>query len=101
MGQYRNGGEKYREDLLAMRVHSFTRDGLPQPDGIAMYVAADGQSWYAERQIITGHWFAIGAAGSPSDQWLFDGPNRPSRFPNEAEWDHWGGGEHSGNRGWY
>ena len=99
MGHYRNGGEKYREDLLAMRVPSFTRDGLPQPDGIAMYVAADGQSWYAERQIITGHWFAIGAAGPPSDEWLFDGPDRPSGFPNEAGWDHWGGGEHSVNWG--
>ena len=97
MGHYRNSGKKYRGDLLPILESGFVRDGLPQSHGIAMYVAPDGQSWYAERQTITGHWFAIGAGGPPSDQWLFDGTDRPSGFPNEAEWDHWGGGEHSVN----
>ena len=97
MGHYRNGVKRYREDLLPTLEPVFARDGLPQPSGIAMYVAVDGQSWYAERQTTTGHWFAIGAAGPPPDQWLFDGPGRPSGFPDEAEWDHWGGGDHSVN----
>ena len=96
MGHYRNG-ERYREDLLPMVEPSFAQSGLPQPSAIVMHVAADGQSWYAERQTITGHWFAVGAAGRPSDQWLFDGPEKPSEFPDEAVWDHWGGGEHSVN----
>ncbi len=97
MGHYRNGGEKYRGDLLPMLKPGFMRDGLPLPHGIVMYVAADGQSWYAERQTITGYWFAIGAVGPPPDQWLFDGSERPSGFPDEVEWDHWGGGQRSLN----
>ncbi|MCY3887037.1 MAG: hypothetical protein OXG19_04955 [Chloroflexi bacterium] len=97
MGHYRNAGGKYRADLIEILEPVFARKGLQQPSRISMYVASDGQSWYGERQTITGHWFAIGAAGPPSDQWLFDGPARPSGFPDEAEWDHWGGGEHSVN----
>ena len=92
MGHYRNGGKRYREDLLLMLKPGFTRDGLPLPHGIVMYVAADGQSWYAERQTITGYWFAIGAVGPPPDQWLFDGSQSPSGFPDDVTWDHWGGG---------
>ncbi len=97
MGHYQNGGGKYRGDLLPMLEPSFVRKGLPLPHGLVMYVAADSQSWYAERQTITGYWFAIGAVGPPPDQWLFDGPERPPGFPDEAEWDHWGGGQHSVN----
>ena len=97
MGHYRNGGKRYREDLLPMLKPGFMRDGLPLPHGIVMYVAADGQSWYAERQTVTGYWFAIGAVGPPPDQWLFDGSEKPSEFPDDAAWDHWGGGQHSVN----
>ena len=99
MGHYRNGGQNYRTDLVPILQPSFSRDGLPEPSGIATYVSSDGQSWYAERQTITGHWFAIGAAGPPSDQWLFDGPDKPAGFPKDVEWDHWGGGDHSENWG--
>ena len=97
MGHYRNGGQKYRADLVPILTPSFSRAGLPDPSGITIYVSADGQRWYAERQTVTGHWFAIGAAGPPSDQWLFDSPDKPAGFPDETEWDHWGGGEHSVN----
>ena len=97
MGHYRNGGTKYRGDLLPILEPGFKRDGLSLPHGIAMHVAADGQSWYAERQTITRYCFAIGAVGPPPDQWLFAGPERPSGFPDDAEWDHWGGGQHSLN----
>ena len=97
MGHYRNSGTKYRRDLLPILEHGFKRDGLSLPHGIAMFVAADGQSWYAERQTITTYWFAIGAVGPPPDQWLFAGPEKPSGFPDDAEWDHWGGGQHSLN----
>ncbi len=92
-----NRDHRYREDLLEMLEPTFGLDGLQEPSGIAMYVAPDGHSWYAERQTITGHWFAIGAAGPTPDQWLLDGPERPSGFPAEPEWDHWGGGSPSLN----
>lgn len=39
----------------------------PTSKRIRTQVSGDGQRWYAERQTITGHWFAIGAAGPPSD----------------------------------
>ncbi len=92
-----NRDGRYREDLLEILEPTFGLDGLQGPSGITMYVAPDGQGWYAERQTITGHWFAIGAAGPTPDQWLLDGPERPSGFPAEPEWDHWGGGSPSLN----
>lgn len=96
MGHYRNG-EMYRDDLLPIVEPSFAQLGLPEPFGVVMHVAADGQSWYAERRTVTGHWFGIGAAGPPSDQWLYDGTKTAPGFPDEATWDHWGGGQHSKN----
>ena len=92
-----NRNDRYREDLLEILEPTFELDGLQEPSGITMYVALDGQGWYAERQTITGHWFAIGAAGPTPDQWLLDGIERPSGFPSEPEWDHWGGGSPSLN----
>ncbi len=92
-----NRDDRYREDLLEILEPTFELDGLQEPSGITMYVALDGQGWYAERQTITGHWFAIGAAGPTPDQWLLDGIERPSGFPSEPEWDHWGGGSPSLN----
>lgn len=96
MGHYRHGNA-YRDDLLPIVEPSFAEYGLAEPFGVVMRVAADGQSWYAERQTITGHWFAIGAAGPPSDQWLYDGDQAAPGFPDEATWNHWGGGPHSRN----
>ncbi|MDE2987123.1 MAG: hypothetical protein OXT70_03600 [Chloroflexota bacterium] len=96
MGHYRNG-QAYRDDLLPIVEPSFAQNGLSEPFGVSMRVAADGQSWYAERRTITGHWFAIGAAGPPSDQWLYDGEEAAPGFPNNETWDQWGGGRHSRN----
>ena len=96
MGHYRNE-EQYRRDLLPLLESGFEQYGLPQTHGIAMHISSDGQRWYAERQTVTGHWFAIGAAGPPPDQWLFDGPEKPKGFPSESTWDQWGGGEQSTN----
>ena len=97
MGHYRNRKKKYQRDLLLKLEHGFEKYGLSKPNGITMHVGSDGQRWYAERQTGTGHWFAIGAAGPPPDEWLFDGSEKPEGFPVESEWDQWGGGEHSTN----
>ena len=97
MGHYPNHEDRYRDNLLPILEPGFADHGLEEPSGITMYVSPDGQSWYAERRTITGHWFAIGAAGPPPDEWLFDGPEGPSGFPAKPEWDHWGGGESSVN----
>ena len=94
MRRYHSEG-KYDDKLLRAMEPTLTRDALPHPSDIRIVVAADGQRWYAARRTITGHWFAIGAAEPPPDQWLFDGTDGPSGFPDEAEWDHWGGGKHS------
>ncbi len=96
MGHYRNS-EKYHPDLLAIVESRFERDGPPQEHDVEMHVASDGRSWYATRQTITGWLFAIGAAGAPPDQWLYDGPEPPSGFPAQPEWDHFGGGRASVN----
>ena len=63
--------------------------GYPNRTASQSMSTPDAPRWYAERQTITGHWFAIGAAGPPTDQWLYDGPTKPSCFPNDAEWDQW------------
>ena len=74
MGHYRNREKRYQEDLLRRFERYFEQDGLSQPNGIALHVSTDGQSWYAERQTVPGTLVrAIGAAGPPTDQWLFDG----------------------------
>ena len=96
MGHYRKC-QAYRDDILPIVEPSFAQNGLPDSSGVVIRVAADGQSWYAERQTITGHWFAIGAAGPPPDQWLYDGKETAPGFPEEKAWDHWGGGQHSTN----
>jgi hypothetical protein len=76
--------------LLPIVDFHFPRDGLPENHGVEMYVPRDGQRWYAMRRAVTSWWFAIGAAGPPPDQWLYDGPHPPRGFPAEPEWDRFG-----------
>ena len=97
MGHYRNRGEEYHADLVTVVDNLPGRYGLPTPNGIKLHVSPEGQRWYGERETITGHWFAIGAAGPPPDEWLYDGPSKPSGYPGEAEWDQWVSGEHAVN----
>ncbi|GFP27805.1 hypothetical protein HKBW3S43_00953 [Candidatus Hakubella thermalkaliphila] len=93
MGWYRNQGGRYRPELLEILESRFEHYGLPKNHGIELYVADDGQSWWAWRRTVTGWCFAIGAAGPPPDEWLFDGPHPPKRFPGQDKrWRHWGAG---------
>ena len=96
-GHYRNRGERYNPDFDDIIGSLPDKYDLPSSTGILLRVSDDGQSWYAQRETITGHWFAIGAAGPPSDQWLYDGPNPPAAFPDESEWDQWAPGDNSPN----
>lgn len=89
LGHYPRAGNRYFEGLEAIIDDLSEQYGLPHPNNIEMHISDDGQSWYATRQTITGHWFAIGAAGPPTDQWFYDGPTAPTRFPDESEWDQW------------
>ena len=94
-GHYRKNGGRYQTDLAVEALAE--REGLPIPSGIRIHVNRSGQRWYAERRTITGHWFAMGAAGPPTDQWMYDGPQPPTDYPNETEWDHWMGGTNAPN----
>lgn len=89
MGHYRKRGDRYFAGLEVIVDGLSDKYELPQPNNIEMHIASDGQSWYAARRTVTGHWFAIGAAGPPSDQWFYDGPTAPNDFPNESLWDQW------------
>lgn len=73
---------RYRDDLLD-KLGDFERHGLFEPHGIVMHVPKDGQAWYAYRRTVGGWVFAIGAAGPPTDQWKFDGPEPPNGLPGE------------------
>jgi hypothetical protein len=90
MGWYSNPGNRYRADLFEILADSFSWQGLPSEHGITLYVARDGQSWWAWRRTVTGWCFAIGAARPPPDQWEFDGPQPPKGFPGEDK--SWGEG---------
>jgi hypothetical protein len=93
MGWYYNedeagGGHRYRSELLEALGPDFFSDGLPEGSNLSMNVAKDGQAWYAWRRTITGWVFAVGAAGPPPDQWLYDGLEPPHGFPGEdPAWD--------------
>ena len=89
LGHYPRQGNRYFAGVGAVIDGLSERYDLPRPNNIEMHISEDGQSWYAARQTITGHWFAIGAAGPPTDQWFYDGPTAPDCFPNESEWDQW------------
>lgn len=92
-GWYRNQGGRYRSDLLEKLAPAFARHGLPAEHGIELFVAHDGQSWWAWRRTIANWCFAIGnaeapTAAGPAPQWLFDGPAPPRGFPGAD--DAWG-----------
>ena len=92
MGWYRNDdqNEQYRADLLEILGTSFIGRGLPDDPDITLRISNDGQAWYAWRRTMTGWCFAIGAAGPPSDQWKYDGPEPPHGFPEpHGQWAHW------------
>ena len=97
MGHFQNTGRYQKESLAPVVVNLSEKYGLPTPNGVCVHVSGDGQQWYAERQTITGHWFAIGAAGPPSDQWFYDGADPPSGYPDDSEWDQWMGDNHAVN----
>ncbi|MEX0629118.1 MAG: hypothetical protein WEE67_00280 [Chloroflexota bacterium] len=81
MGWHRQRGGRYRNDLLKIFQPGFTK-GLPDDHGIEMRVRKGGQSWFAWRRTPSGWHFAIGSIGHPPDQWFYDGPDPPDRFPS-------------------
>ena len=89
LGHYPREGNRYFAGLEVIIDGLSVKYGLPHPNNIEMHISDDGQSWYAARQTVTGHWFAIGAAGPPTDQWFYDGPTAPTSFPDESGWDQW------------
>ncbi|WP_419927254.1 hypothetical protein [Candidatus Poriferisocius sp.] len=98
VGEYRRTG-RYLERVQVLADNLSEQFGLPVPTGIRVHISSNGQRWYAERQTIAGHWFAIGAAGPPSDIWFYDGPQPPSGYPDNSEWDQWLGDNHAVNWG--
>ena len=87
MGWYRREPVGYKPDLLDRLIDDFTRYGLPNPPGIHMQVSKDRKKWFAWRQTVGGHYFAIGAAEPPPDEWIYDGRNPPATFPGPgSEW---------------
>lgn len=92
MGWHRNQGGRYRPELIKMLEGRFERNGLPEDHGIILWVADDGQSWWAYRRTVTSWCFAVGATGPPPGQWLYDGPEPPTGPPGtDPVWgEQWG-----------
>ena len=76
LGHYPKQGNRYFAGLESVIDSLSERYDLPLSNNIEMHISDDGQSWYAARPTITGHWFAIGAAGPPTDQWFLRRPHR-------------------------
>jgi hypothetical protein len=83
MGWY-DRKDRYKTDLLDI----LTFDALPEDHGIMMRISDDGQRWFGWRRMVSGWCFAIGAAGAPPDQWVYDGADPPADFPGVGE--EWG-----------
>jgi hypothetical protein len=83
-GSYRKAS-RYRGDLLHLLQGDFGAQGLADPNGVQLFVSKDGQRWYAQRQTVTGWWFAVGAAGPPPNQWKYDGSVPPGGFPGKEK----------------
>jgi hypothetical protein len=83
MGWHNRDG-RYRRDVAAHFEDKWSRRGLPDDHGITVKVSRSGQSWFAWRRTPSGWCFAIGAAGPPTDERFFDGPEPPSGFPGHA-----------------
>lgn len=87
MGWFRHEPIGYKPELLSRIGDNFGNQGLSNPSGIVMAVAADGSKWYAWRRTVGGHYFGIGANGKPPNQWRYDGCNPPTGFPGlTPEW---------------
>lgn len=86
VGEHRRTG-RYQGRVQVLADNLSEHLGLPVPNDIRVHVSGDGQRWYAERETVTGHWFAVGASEPPADIWFYDGPQPPSGYPDDAEWD--------------
>lgn len=82
MGWWRREN-RYTEGLLDRITTATDSHGLTPGAGYNEVVSDDGLSWYAWRRTTTGWVFAIAAAGSPPDQWLYDGADPPDGPPFE------------------
>ena len=68
MGHYRNREKRYQEDLLRRFERYLEQDRLSQPNGIALHVSTDGQSWYAERWTASRRYRRCTTGSSPPRQ---------------------------------
>ena len=83
-----NREERYKTDLLELIGGPTQHRDLSVEAGYREFVASDGSAWFAWRRTISNWVFAIGAAGPPPDQWLYDGPEPPQGPPRVD--DVWG-----------
>lgn len=82
MGWWRRENQ-YVEGLLDRISCADNPRGLTPGAGYTEVVSTDGTSWYAWRRTPSGWVFAIAAADSPPDQWLYDGADPPVGPPSE------------------
>jgi hypothetical protein len=78
---------RYNADLS---VGILVAERLPPEHGIVVEVKKKGRAWFAWRRTVTGWCLGIGAGGAPPDQWTYQGPEPPGRFPKkgDAGWRH-------------
>lgn len=82
MGWWRREN-RYTAGLLERISSPHDSHGLTPDAGYTEVVSDDGTNWYAWRRAVTGWVFAIAAADSPPDQWLYDGADPPDGPPFE------------------
>lgn len=80
--QHKDG--RYRADLPDSVSGLLSSKTLPEP-GFVSAVKKNGRAWYAWRRTVTGWCLGIGATGAPPDQWVYEGHEPPSGFPDKDE----------------
>jgi hypothetical protein len=85
--KYEQNG-RYDEDLDAW---VFVAAELPKEHDIVMKVNKKGTAWMAWRQTEGGWYVGIGANDPPPDQWTFEAPEPPDKYPRkDTGWRHGG-----------
>lgn len=87
-GWYRRLG-RFREDMLGIALGGSDAKKLPQPHGVEMRLADDGQTFWAWRRTVSGWHLGIGShisnnAGQPDaeiTEWLWDAADAPASAP--------------------
>lgn len=79
-GAHYRSWHRYDIDILERVGRLLTRK-LPRDAVFEVRVRKDGKTWMGWRRTVTGWCLGVGAVGSPTETWVYDGQEPPQSFP--------------------